>query len=195
MATLYFVTAYQTQSILNLPGQPVDTVNDAKLIASAIADGTILASAANGAVAAAAAQCQLLHLKRGASIALMQSLMLGAISEQGSNLPKGTALGDVASSPDLTAGKRFVLPAATLSAGRIYTLAPVGNAALAAGLFPIFAGTRREFTRLDAGAFAMTLLNGGPAAGNVFVGIASKANFCVVEWNGTDWEFVSGGAQ
>lgn len=196
MATLLLCNSLQVGRHFRFAGvDQLDTVNDAAEIQRILSAGGVLVSSLNGAAAAASVKC-IEARKVGAPVEKLNDLMMAAVADQGSNMPKGSNIAAGATSkPDLTSGKRFVLPAATLAANQVMTLAPPGDAAFVANLYPIVAGTRREITRLDAGAFTLAFLNGGPGAGTLATLIASKAGFAVVEWNGIDWELVAASAQ
>ena len=90
---------------------------------------------------------------------------------------QGTDLTDA--DETLTVGGNFfrVLPAATLTGSRDKTLS-VSNAA---------EGDMIHILRLDVGAFTVTILNGGLAAGTVFTLPASQAWWAKAYFNGTDW--------
>lgn len=195
MSTLILCTSMYEFTRFRFAGESFDSVNDSKTIATLQGNGGLLVSDQNGAVKAAAALASTIHTKQAGRPELCTALLMAAVGDQGVNLPKGVNIAAGATAkPDLTSGKRFVLPAATLAANQVLTLVAPGDAALVSGLFPLYQGTRREFTRLDAGAFTWAFLNGGPAAGTLTTLIASKPGFSVVEWNGTDWELVSGSA-
>lgn len=97
----------------------------------------------------------------------------------------GTALTDAPSSVAVTGGRWYVMPAATLSATRAFTLATTGAAA----------GDQIEVTRLDATANTMTFVNGGVGAGTMLTMPASKVNFAKFYFDGTNWSLRAVGTQ
>lgn len=93
--------------------------------------------------------------------------------------PTGTPvlLGDADAHVNVGQGFWFELPASTLNQNRFVTLG-TANAA---------AGDEVEVTKLDAGAFTLTLVNGGPAAGNLAVLPMGSRYFFVAYFDGTNW--------
>jgi hypothetical protein len=191
MSTLILCTSIYEGTRFHFAGELLDSVNDAKIVANLQGAGAILTDSSNGAVAAAGALARSVHSKQAGRPELCTALLMGALADQGSNLPKVLLGAGTAQTPDLTSGKRFVEPVATLAGATVITLQVPTHASQAAGLFPVVQGTRREFTRLDLTANTLAFLNGGPAAGTLCTLVVSKAGFAVVEWNGTDWELVS----
>jgi hypothetical protein len=101
---------------------------------------------------------------------------------------QGANLGDA--SVTLTRAGQFsqyTMPAGTMSAARTVTLpsstqgAQLGDIAL--------------ISRLDVSAFTLTIANGGGGGGNTFVMPVSKVNFHMARFDGTNWNFMSGGVQ
>lgn len=79
-------------------------------------------------------------------------------------------------------GKRWrVLPASTLTANRTITLGVASSTA------SVEEGDWLLVTRQDVGAFTLTLLNGGPSAGNVAVMPISQRAWCLAYFDGTNW--------
>lgn len=147
--------------------------------------GGVLITQSNGPVAAAAALAQKIR-RRGGSPAMMAEIVQSALDFQHERSPKGANLGDTAPTIQWSDGVRRVLPAATLTAGRVLTL---GVAAGADGRLPR-AFDRWEITRLDATANTYTINNGGPGAGTLKVMAVSVVNYLCAEFDGTNWELV-----
>jgi hypothetical protein len=190
MPTLILCTSIYEGSRFHFAGETFDSVNDAKTIVTLQAAGAVLVDSTNGAAAAAGALARVVHSKQAGRPELCTAIMMGAIVDQGCNLPKALLGAGTAQTPDLTSAKRFVEPAATLAGATVITLQVPTHASQASGLFPVYQGTRREFTRLDVTANTLAFLNGGPAAGTLATLVASKLGYAMVEWNGTDWELV-----
>ena len=162
-------------------------VNDAFEPAAAIrAAGGVLITSSNGPVAAATALAQKAR-RRGAPPAQLAELMQSALDFTHERFPKGANLGDAAVTLNWSDGLRRVLPAATLTANRIITFGVVAGAdgRLAR------AGDRLVVTRLDAGAFTLAFVNGGPGAGTMATLVASKVGFFEAEFDGVDWGMVA----
>ena len=86
----------------------------------------------------------------------------------------------------LTVGGNFfrVLPAATpLTASRAKTLSTTNAAS----------GDMIHILRLGLGAFTMTVVNGGPAAGTLFTLPSGQSWWAKAYFNGTDWVVHSAG--
>ena len=86
----------------------------------------------------------------------------------------------------LTVGGNFfrVLPAATpLTASRAKTLSTTNAAS----------GDMIHILRLGLGAFTMTIVNGGPAAGTLFTLPSGQSWWAKAYFNGTDWVVHSAG--
>jgi hypothetical protein len=101
---------------------------------------------------------------------------------------QGANLGDA--SVTLTRAGQFsqyTMPAGTLSTGRTVTLPSAAQ-----GAQP---GDVALVSRLDVSANTLTIANGGPGAGNLFVMPVSKVNSLMARFDGTNWQFMFGGAQ
>jgi hypothetical protein len=184
MAKFYLLNNTKVGSVQLYAGSLID---DAYESASAIrAAGGCLITTANGPVATAAALAQKLR-KRGAPPVMLAEVMQSALDFSHERFPKGPNLGDTSPTLQWSDGLRRVLPAATLSANRTITL---GVAAGADGRLPT-AGVRWEFTRLDAGAFTLAFVNGGPGAGTLRTLPVSAVGSFVAEFDGTNWEMVA----
>lgn len=97
----------------------------------------------------------------------------------------GAALADAPATLTVAQGFWRVLPAATLSATRAYTLSVVGATI----------GMQITVTRLDATANTATFVNGGPAAGTILTMPVSKVNFARFQFDGTNWAVRETGTQ
>lgn len=89
----------------------------------------------------------------------------------------GAPLGNADASITVDGGLWLTLPAGTLSGNHSLTLATT-NATLGASL---------EVTRLDLSAYTLTLINGGPAAGNVCVMPASARSNALAWFDGSNF--------
>lgn len=89
----------------------------------------------------------------------------------------GANLGDADATIQIGAGTWRKLPASTLSANRNLTLGTTGAVA----------GDQITITRLDATANTFAIINGGAGAGTLFTMPASKVNFVVCQFDGTNW--------
>lgn len=190
MTTLFLINSTQVGSAaIQLAGASYDSVTDAALIVNIQAAGGLLTTGTAPILAASAAAIQ--QHKQGASRELMDSIMEVAAFGQ-PVAPIGAALGDANSNIDFTLSKRVILPSVPLTANRTYTVLSAANSAQgAAALFPLFAGARREITRLDVAAFTAAFVNGGGGAGTMATLVASKVGYVLVEWDGTNWNLVN----
>ncbi len=82
---------------------------------------------------------------------------------------------------------QYTMPGSSMSANRTVTLPSAAQGALP--------GDVALISRLDTTAFSLTVANGGPGAGNIAVLPASKQNFAMAWFNGTNWIFMSCGVQ
>lgn len=89
----------------------------------------------------------------------------------------GPALTDANQTLLIDDGAWRTQPAGSLTANRVKTLSPTG----ATG------GDQFTITRLDAGAFTLTIANGGPGGGNVAVLPVSKTGTVIAQFDGTNW--------
>lgn len=105
--------------------------------------------------------------------------------EDNSRGTAGTALGDTSPTIVLSAGKWRTLPAATLTTNRTVTLGTTGAVA----------GDQFTITRLDATANTLAIVNGGAGAGTLVTLPASKVNFAVCQFDGTNWALRQVGTQ
>ncbi len=101
---------------------------------------------------------------------------------------QGANLGD-ASVTVTRAGQfsQYTMPAGIMSAARTVTLPSAAQGAQPGDIALI--------SRLDISAFTLTIANGGGGGGNTFVMPASKVNFHTARFDGTNWNFMSGGVQ
>lgn len=97
----------------------------------------------------------------------------------------GANLTDADATIQITAGAWRKLPAATLSAGRALTLGTTGAVA----------GDQITVTRLDATANTYAVINGGAGAGTLLTMPASKVNFGLFQFDGTNWALRACGTQ
>ncbi len=191
MATLFLITSLYAGSRFHFAGEAMDDVFDAKDIAALQGGGALFAPATHGGAAAAAALAQTVHSKQAGRPELCNAIMLGAMVEMNTHLPRLFLGAGLSQTPDLTAAKRYVMPLATLAGATTITLAVPTAGSQVKGQFPVFPGTRRTFTRLDVSANTLAFVNGGPAGGTLKTLPVSAAGTTTVEWNGTDWELVS----
>lgn len=98
---------------------------------------------------------------------------------------KGTNLTDANATIYVTGSRWRVMPAATLSASRTITLGTTGAAL----------NDQICITRLDATANTMPIVNGGAGAGTLVTLPASKVNFVVCQFDGTNWALRQVGTQ
>ena len=101
-------------------------------------------------------------------------------------IPKaGTAFGDNANpfAPGSDAASQY-LAAVAETANRANTVNTTGSPPL---------GMQVRVVRTSSAAFTRTIVNGGPAGGNLCVFPASQTSTqaCVIQWNNTDWIFVA----
>lgn len=90
---------------------------------------------------------------------------------------KGADLTDAPATITVAQGKWRVLPAATLSATRAFTLSTTGAVA----------GDQITITRLDATANTITVVNGGAGAGTLATLPVSTTGFVKCQFDGTNW--------
>jgi hypothetical protein len=105
--------------------------------------------------------------------------------EDNSRAVKGADLTDAPATITVAQGKWRVMPAATLSVTRAFTLSTTGAVA----------GDQITITRLDLGAFTMTVVNGGAGAGTLATLPVSKVNYVVCQFDGTNWALRQIGTQ
>lgn len=92
---------------------------------------------------------------------------------------KGANLTDAPATLDISQGTWRIMPAATLSADRAFTLSPTVGTPLA--------GDQIVITRLDAGAHAMTIIDGGAGTPTLMTMPNSKTAWIKAQFDGTNW--------
>ena len=97
--------------------------------------------------------------------------------EDNSHGTAGAALTDAPATITVAQGKWRVLPAATLSATRAFTLGTTGAVA----------GDQITITRLDTTANTITVVNGGAGAGTLATLPVSTTGFVKAQFDGTNW--------
>lgn len=102
-----------------------------------------------------------------------------------SHAAKGADLTDAPATITAAQGYWRVLPAATLSATRAFTLSTTGAKA----------GDQFTITRLDASANTVTVVNGGAGAGTLLTMPVSKVNYGLFQFDGTNWALRACGVQ
>jgi len=90
------------------------------------------------------------------------------------------ALTDAPTTLDVATGTWYTMPAATLGADRAMTLSPTVGTPLA--------GDQITITRLDAGAHAMTIVDGGPGTPTLMTMPNSKTACAVCQFDGANWK-------
>lgn len=97
--------------------------------------------------------------------------------EDNNHAIKGADLTDAPATITVAQGKWRVLPAATLSATRAFTLSTTGAVA----------GDQITITRLDTTANTITVVNGGVGAGTLATLPVSTTGFVKAQFDGTNW--------
>jgi hypothetical protein len=93
---------------------------------------------------------------------------------------RGTDLTDASVTIRPSGNRWRVLPAATLTTDRVLTLgAPTATETFRAGHCILITNQGQ--------ARVLTIVNGGPAAGNVAVMPVTSRSWCLAMWDGTDW--------
>lgn len=105
--------------------------------------------------------------------------------EDNSRGDAGAALTDAPATITVAQGKWRVLPAATLTATRAFTLSTTGAVA----------GDQITITRLDATANTITIVNGGAGAGTIATLPVSVVGFATCQFDGTNWALRQVGTQ
>lgn len=121
----------------------------------------------------------------GATVTEALNNLLTALGLAGLKL--APLLTDVSSTLSLTAGSLFVLPAATLTANRVFTIDRNGLPTNTPGTQSLL-----YFLCLDTTAFTKTITNGGAGGGNpMVVAISTAAQlYCFID-DGANWSLVS----
>lgn len=95
----------------------------------------------------------------------------------------GSSLSDADATIGVAGGKLYTLPASTLGANRTLTLDDAGA----------IAGDVIEITRLDVGAYTVTIVNGGASAGTICTMPVSARSFAALRFDGSDWRALRSG--